>query len=132
MPHEKFYQYEKWEIEEYRRKLAREQQKTSSSNDLLDYQDSQFDSKFMFNDEELLRQQRKKQKEDQERSQLQSIRDRMTQDKSLQEDMKRQGQLQLELQQAFKRGDSATVKRLERLLAPDDPSKAIVVKHPWA
>ena len=42
---------------------------------------------------------------------------------------RRQSQLTTELQQAFKRGDTATVKRIERLLAPEEVR---AVKHPWA
>jgi hypothetical protein len=46
--------------------------------------------------------------------------------------MRRQGELQGELQQAYKRGDMATVRRLEKLLAPDEETGGGGMKHPWA
>ena len=118
MPHPKFYNYEKWEIEEYQRKQRQAQSNESSAIPTF------------FNDEEMVKQNRKRQKEEEERLAFQALRQRMAVDKNLQEDMKRQQQLTVELQQAYKRGDTATVKRLEKLLAPDEMTGTI--KHPWA
>ena len=50
--------------------------------------------------------------------------------KDKQDDMRKQAQLSTELQVAYKRGDTVTVKKLERLLAPDEVKA--VMKHPWA
>lgn len=38
--------------------------------------------------------------------------------------------LRAELQLAFKQGDQASVKRLEKLLAPEEDT--VAVAHPWA
>lgn len=118
MPHEKFYNYEKWEMEEYQRsKLA--DKKRLRESDLPE----------VFNDEEEVKRARKREKLLAEEKQFQDLRSKMLQDKDLREDMKRQSQLNTELQLAFKRGDTATVQRIERMLAPDVKQ---TVKHPWA
>ncbi len=119
MPHPKYYNYEKWEMEEYHRKQAKDRQREDDG-----------DIPSTFNDEENRRVERKREKEMQELKEFQELRMRVAHDKRLQEDMKRQDQLRLELQQAYKRGDTATVKRLEKVLAPDETGP--VVKHPWA
>jgi hypothetical protein len=125
MPHLKFYQYEKWEIAEYNKTQEEKRRAHLSANQ----NDGNVD--FSFNDEEAVRLARKKQKAQEEAQQFAQLHSHMKQDKSIQQDMKKQSELQLQLQIAHKRGDSTTVKRLEKLLAPDDPSKAPVVKHPW-
>jgi Na+-translocating ferredoxin:NAD+ oxidoreductase RnfC subunit len=125
MPHNKFYHYEQWEIQEYQRKLAqdRQQQQQEDEDNYKDYR---------FNDEEELRRSKKTTKDREEMNKFQLIHSVMKQNKSLREDMKRQSELQLELTQAHKRGDVEKVKKLEKLLAPDEPSDQPAVKHPWA
>lgn len=54
----------------------------------------------------------------------------MAADAAKQLSMRRQGTLQAELQLAFKRGDVAEQKRLQRLLDPEQEAPA--AKHPWA
>jgi hypothetical protein len=123
MPHEKFYHYERWEVMEYQEKQRREQEKVNKSmgDDGWVMDDSHGQGMFStLNDEEELRRKRKQEKEQKERQEFQLIHNIMKSNKSLQQDMKRQSELQLELQQAHRRGDTATVKRLERLLAPDE------------
>jgi type I site-specific restriction endonuclease len=83
-----------------------------------------------FNDEEIRRRELKQQKADVENKEFQQLKQKMASNKDIQGDMRRQAQLSTELQLAFKRGDSATVKRLERKLAPDEAK--MTVKHPWA
>ncbi len=124
MPHPKYYHYEKWEIEEYQRQQRAKQQS------LHDY-DPHHDDGFHFNDEEAEQRRRKLEKEQKEKQEFALIHSIMKQDKSIQEDMKRQAELRTELNIAHKRGDHATVKRIERLLAPDEPSQQVKVKHPW-
>ena len=124
MPHSKYYNYEAWEMAEYQKKLAKERQQQEDETDDHYHQ-------YTFNDEELVKQQKKREKEQQQRQELQMIHSIMKQDKSIQEDMKRQAELRTELNIAHKRGDIATVKKLERLLAPDEPSQQAQVKHPW-
>jgi len=122
MPHEKYYNYERWEMMEYQRSKLEQQQRALSN--------SEFDAPVTFNDEEIRRKELKRQKEDAENKEFQQLKQKMAQNKDIQGDMRRQAQLSTELQLAFKRGDTTTVKRLERMLAPEEPK--MVVKHPWA
>lgn len=122
MPHEKYYNYERWEMMEYQRSKLEQQQRALSS--------SEFDAPVTFNDEEIRRKELKRQKEEAENKEFQQLKQKMAQNKDIQGDMRRQAQLSTELQLAFKRGDTTTVKRLERMLAPEEPK--MVVKHPWA
>lgn len=124
MPHTKYYHYERWEMEEYQRQQQAKQQKLHSNN--------MGDEEYSFNDEEEVKRRRKLEKEMKEKEEFALIHSIMKQDKSIQQDMKRQAELRTELNIAHKRGDMATVKRLERLLAPDDPSQQSKIKHPWS
>jgi hypothetical protein len=116
MPHEKFYSYERWEIEEYKRK----QHERSNSTDF---------EKVQFNDAEERRIELKKQKELDEKREFELTIKKMTFDKERMEGMRLQSVIQLEIQAAYKIGDMATVKKLETRLAPD---AKVDVKHPWA
>lgn len=123
MPHEKFYNYERWEMAEYQRSKLEQQQRALDGKE--------FDAApTSFNDEEIRRRELKQQKADAENKEFQQLKQKMASNKDIQGDMRRQAQLSTELQLAFKRGDSATVKRLERKLAPDEAK--MTVKHPWA
>lgn len=122
MPHEKYYNYERWEMQEYQRSKL-EQQQRRNADDLDGLPTS-------FNDEEIRRRELKKMKEETENKEFMQLKQKMAVNKDIQSDMRKQAQLSTELQQAFKRGDAATVKRLERLLAPDEVKAT--VKHPWA
>jgi hypothetical protein len=126
MPHDKFYNFEAWEMKEYQR----QQQAKASQQQYVEDDYGASSSRGLFNDEEERRKERKLLKAQQEQQALQEVHQRLVQDRHLIADMKKQQQLQTELQQAFKRGDTATVKRLERLLAPDEDKPA--VKHPWS
>lgn len=122
MPHEKYYNYERWEMQEYQRSKLEQQQRRASDD--LDGLPS------TFNDEEIRRKELKRMKEAAENKEFMELKQKMAVNKDIQSDMRKQAQLSTELQQAFKRGDTATVKRLERLLAPDEVKAT--VKHPWA
>lgn len=124
MPHNKFYNYERWEMEEYQRAQHDAQRKR-----MRQYEDGDPETN-LFNDEEQVRLQRKRQREEEEQREFQRLRQQMAHDSDKRSDMKKQAELRLELQQAHRRGDVATVKRLDRLLAPDEPTTA--VQHPWA
>lgn len=84
----------------------------------------------MFNDEDVRRRERKLTQAQQQQLEFLSLKQRMAVNQDLQQDMKRQSQLTAEMQRAYKRGDKATLKRLERILAPDEDNK-VAVKHPW-
>lgn len=127
MPHEKYYNYERWEMKEYQEKQRQEREKHNKlkENDgwILDEPEGGGGGGGAFstlNDEEELRKKRKQEKEQKEQQEFTLIHTIMKSNKHLQQDMKRQAELQLELRQAHRRGDTATVKRLERLLAPDE------------
>lgn len=124
MPHIKFYHYEAWEMDEYKQQQERERRKRQREVDDLEIVPD------TFNDEEERRKDRKRQKEDQERREFEVLRRQMTIDAEKRESMIRQSELQLELQQAHRRGDTDTVRKLERMLAPDQVGPTI--KHPWA
>lgn len=104
---------------EYHRKQAQAQQAALSGS----VRDS-------FNDEEERRAELRRQRELDERREFERLKVQMGADKGKAESMRRQSELQTQLRIAHKAGDTATVKRLERLLAPDEVKTS--VKHPWA
>eukprot|EP00981_Chlorochromonas_danica_P000235 scaffold55_cov225-Ochromonas_danica.AAC.7 len=107
MPHEKFYNYEKWEMANYRNQQVEALRRNESED-------------FIFNDEASKRIEKQREKQLEEQRAFAALRAQMTQDKDKVESMKRQAGLQTELQLAYKRGDMVTVRRLERLLAPEE------------
>ena len=123
MPHEKYYQYEVWEVKDYQQR--QQQQRLLQQTD-----DKHVGLSAFTNDEEACRRERKQMKLQQEQQALAEVHSRLLQDKHLQADMKKQQQLQTQLQLAHKQGDTALVKRLERLLAPAEEKPT--VKHPWS
>jgi hypothetical protein len=123
MPHEKYYNYERWEMQEYQRQKQDQARRASTHDD-----DGCLPMNF--NDEEIRRRELKKLKEEAELKEFMALKNKMSANKDIQGDMRRQAQLSTELQLAFKRGDTATVKRLERMLAPEEAK--VTVKHPWA
>jgi len=131
MPHDKYYNFERWEMQEYQRKQAREMQKQQQEQeeDVIGGSSSSSSGR-MLNDEEQHRREMRQIEEHAKQQQFLQLKAKMSSNSSVQEDMRRQAQLNTELQIAFKRGDKATVKRLERLLAPEEVKKT--VKHPWA
>jgi hypothetical protein len=131
MPHEKYYNLERWEMEDYREKQRKKQMKEAKKSH-KDYDYVEEDTApTSFNDEQLRKQELKREKERAEQAEFHSIYSKMVHDKDKRKDMRRQGELYAELQLAHKHGDVAAVRRLEKLLAPDeDTGKG--VKHPWA
>ena len=119
MPHEKYYNFAEWEMKEYRRK-----QKKAASKHAGDVQES-------FNDEEQRRREIMEARAQAEKREFNELLGKMASNKTRQEDMKRQDRLKIELQQAYRQGDMTTVRRLEKILAPDEDS-GTAVKHPWA
>ena len=122
MPHKKYYNYEMWEMLEYQRR--KQEQASSSQKDGDDYMQSRF-----MNDEEAHRLDRKRLKDEEERKAFNKVKERLAQDKDTLDSMKRQSDIKLEMQLAFKRGDTEHLKKLERSLIPD---KEETVKHPWS
>lgn len=120
----KYYDLDKWEMNEYKQK----QQKALQAKH--DDHESTSSSSFMLKDEDDRRAELRREREREEQRRFAELKAQMAIDKGLTESMKRQSELQTQLQIAYKKGDTQTVKRLERLLAPDEVTTA--VKHPWA
>lgn len=124
MPHKKFYNYEMWEMLEYQRSKQEQASSSSSHPDGDDYMQSRF-----MNDEEAHRLERKRLKDEEERKAFNKVKERLAADKETLDSMKRQSDIKMEMQLAFKRGDTEHLKKLERSLIPD---KEETVKHPWS
>lgn len=101
LPHEKYYDYDKWEMEEYNRKKQESQSKNAAISD-----------EFQFLEE------RKKQAEDKRRKELELV--RMTMSKEKIEEMKRQSRLKAEMVNAYRVGDEQKRKKLQKRLEPDE------------
>ena len=121
MPHPKFYNYAQWEMDEYRKEQANKQ---------LGLLGSDGHERSAFNDEAEMLAERKRQRQAQEAATFAALKDQMARRQTQLEDMRRQEVLRAEQQLAFKVGDSQSVKRLERRLAPEE--KTTAAKHPWA
>lgn len=111
MPHKKYYNYNKWEMKEYRRK----QQKSSNSVELVDSHD------FSFDDEKQKALEVKRQREEESRAQYLAIKQQMKEDKEKREELQTQEVMRNQLKMAYRLGNKEEVKRLEKLLAPSKP-----------
>jgi Na+-translocating ferredoxin:NAD+ oxidoreductase RnfC subunit len=119
LPHEKYYNLEKWEMDEYRRDQQRKQAERMADVD-----------EFSFNDEAARLAERKRARDAAEKKEFDEIKARMAADTSRRADIRHQDQLRIQMQLAHKQGDLETVARLEKRLAPEEPKTT--VKHPWA
>jgi hypothetical protein len=122
MPNDKYYNYERWEMQEY----AREQQRKQNQQ----VRDDSSELPQSFNDVAIRREELRRLKDQEEQKEFMALKNKLEGKKDVLGNMRRQAQLSTELQLAFKRGDSATVKRLERILAPEE--NKMVAAHPWA
>lgn len=120
MPHEKYYHYDKWEMADYQRRKLTESRGGGSIGE------GKYDA---FDDERNRTAELKRKKEEDSRKEFQSTLHSMVADKDKRESMRRQNELKAELQLAYKQGDSKTVAKIERILAPD---VEVATKHPWS
>ena len=109
LPHEKYYDYEKWEIEDYERQKRDAQAKAAEGAGVgtaahLDEMKHR----------ELMAEKAKKKKLEE----LKLVQHMMTAEKR--EEMKHQARLRHEMTVAYKTGDDETRKKLEKRLAPED------------
>jgi hypothetical protein len=104
LPHIKYYDYDDWEMKEYRKKKQSQTAKISSSN-------------IMMADEARHAEEMRERATEKEKAELDLLRSTMNVEKI--QDMKRKAQLQSELAHAFKTGDIETQKRIQRKLEPD-------------
>lgn len=117
MPHIKYYNLEKWEMDEYMRKQQEENERRKrkyESNEIGD------DEIVDFNDERQRQRDIKLAREEAERLQFIELKQKMLHDNNKREEMRLQEILRNELQLAYKQGDIEKVKKLERRLAPDE------------
>jgi hypothetical protein len=127
MPHVKYYNLEAWEMKDYHeqqeaeRKSRKKRSRHGSGGDGYDYvSDTEETAGYGFNDEQLVREEKKRQRELEERRQFEEMKAKIARDKVRREEMRDQEILRNELQVAYRQGDMETVKRLERRLAPDE------------
>lgn len=101
LPHEKYYDYDKWEMEDYTRQKEESHAKSSVLGDEFEH-----------------REEMKRKAEEKKRKEFETVKLLMSKDKI--EDMKRQARLKAELANAYRVGDEETRKRLQRRLEQDD------------
>jgi hypothetical protein len=104
-PHEKYFDYDKWELQEYERQKRQDQVLKTGSNTMLA-------DEAEHRDEMRRKQQLVKQKD------LDLLKQTMTSDKV--QDMKHQQELLSQMRHAYKTGDEETRQRLARKLEPAD------------
>lgn len=103
LPHIKFYDYDKWEAEEYQR----------NKNEVMKQGSSTAKSDEFFHREEMW-----KKEEEKRRKEMELIRSGMTKEKV--EEMKHQARLKAEMVNAYKTGDEEKRKRLQKRLEPEE------------
>jgi len=114
LPHEKYYNYEKWEMEEYNKKKLSSASNISKTDEMRHW-------------EEMARKKEEKRRLEEER-----IRQSMNKEKI--EQMKRQQLLKHELELAYKTGDEVKRRKLQKQLEPDDARAKVIggAAHPWS
>ena len=100
LPHKKYYDYDKWEMEEYKKQMAGLQEGTSAQQDEARHYQEMRD--------------RAKSKHEEDLAMVKSM---MSKEKV--EEMKHKAQMQTEMAHAFKMGDQETFQRLKRRLEPE-------------
>lgn len=93
-----------------------------ASFEMMEYQRQKYDEASMsfINDEELLRMEKQRMKQASEKEKLQKMMDSLKNDKDKASNMRNQDILKSQMQIAFRSGDVQTVRKIERLLAPDE------------
>jgi hypothetical protein len=107
LPHEKYYNYEKWEMEDYAKKKAEAAAKASGENVASAHLDE------MKHREEMAERAKRKKMEE-----LQLVQHMMTKEKR--EEMKHQARLRHEMAVAYKTGDEETRRKLQKRLEPEE------------
>jgi hypothetical protein len=110
MPHEKYYNYDKWEMEEYERKKREAAAKASGGTET--HNTSIALDEFQHREQMAQRAKQKKLEE------LKRVQQSMTAEKR--EEMKNQARLKHELAVAYKTGDEEARKRLQKRLEPEE------------
>jgi hypothetical protein len=105
LPHEKYFDYDKWELQEYERQKRQDQILKTGSNSMLA-------------DEAEHRDQMRKKQQLLKQKELELLKQTMTSDKV--QDMKHQQELLSQMRHAYKTGDEETRQRLAKKLEPVD------------
>lgn len=111
MPHEKYYNYEKWEMEEYQKQKMSTQAKGGVISDEARH----------------IEEMRQKQ-EEKRKAEMNMVMNSMSKEKI--EEMKRQQLLKQEMAHAYKIGDEEKRAKIERRLAPEEKKRS--ASHPWS
>ena len=95
-----------------------------ASYEMMEYQRQKDGDACMsfLNDEEQLRIEKQRMKQNAEKEKLHKIMENIKNDKDKASNMRNQDILKSQMQIAFRSGDTQTVKKIERLLAPDEES----------
>lgn len=101
LPHEKYYDYDKWEMEEYQKQKEESKKKKGARSDEFEFQEEM-----------------KRKAEEKKRKELELTRMMMSKDKI--EEMKHQARIKAEMVNAYRVGDEDTRKKLQRRLNPDE------------
>jgi hypothetical protein len=104
LPHIKYYDYDDWEMKEYKRKQQEGESAAAGKSSIRE-------------DEARHLQEMKRRAEEKQREELQLVRQMMNPDKVA--DMKHKAQLQAELAHAFKTGDVEKQRRIQKKLEPE-------------
>ena len=120
MPHMKYYNYDSWELEQYRiEQLKKQKEGSKKPGYVYDDDDDDGGGMSVVSDEEMRRRELLQQRQIQSNQDFQNLKQQMKSDTTgLRADIRRQDELKGELQLAYKYNDRDTVKRLERLLEP--------------
>lgn len=110
LPHIKYYNYEKWEMEEYSKNKKEQQEALMKTND-------HNNSNTVKSDELIHRQEQIKQRQIKQTNETIQLLSTMNKEKV--QDMKHQADLRAQMQIAFKTGDKATYRRLKEKLEAD-------------
>lgn len=100
LPHVKYYDYDKWEMEQYNKIKEESKRKKGALSDEIEYQEEM-----------------KKKAEEKRRREFEMVKSMMSKDRI--DEMKKQSRLRTELQNAYRVGDEATRKRLQKRLEPE-------------
>ena len=119
LPHEKYYDYNRWELFEYNRKKALEKNNQMKADQYLIDDDCTVDFS-AFNDEDAKRKEAKRKLEYEKKLEFEAVKNRLSASQSVREDMRRQEQLYGELSLAYKSNDADMIQRLGNQLKPDD------------
>lgn len=109
MPSEKYYDIERWEMEQYRLEQIEKSNRSSSRAEISS-----------FDDETFVKEELRKQKERQKQLDFLKIKSNISNNQELREEMKHQETLLLQMKDAYRRGDMETVRKIEKRLAPDE------------